>query len=301
MRATASQIRAFNAVAHEGSFAKAANRLHVSQPAVTLQVRGLEDAYGVVLFDRRGSYVTMTEIGRQLFEVTDQIGTLEEEVDELLSAQYELVSGSLTIATGSPQVTMHLVSAFQRRYPQCSLTVVIGNAGENAEAIINRRAEIACITEPKDDPRLVAIPFSSSEIVVLVPTGHPLAGEKYLRMETLTSERLIVRVDKSFTQQLVSRHMAESGIIVTPAMFVEGREAMQAAVAAGLGIGFIFDTEVGEDPRVKTVRLGREGIRSIEKIICLKAQARRRLVKAFLDLARELQAKEFRSAKRLKP
>lgn len=159
MRATNTQIRAFNAVAHEGSFVKAAKRLHLSQPTITLQVRKLEDTYGVVLFDRRGSHVTLTAIGLELSEITDPIGTLEEEVDELLSAQYDLIKGALTIATGSPQVTMKLVSACQSRYPQCKLIVIIGNARENIDAIYSRRADITCITNPSDDNRLVALPF----------------------------------------------------------------------------------------------------------------------------------------------
>lgn len=300
MRVTGTQIRAFNAVAREGSFAVAAKRLHVSQPAVTLQVRRLEDLYGVVLFDRCGSHVALTDIGRQLFEITDKIGALEEEVDDLLSAQYDFLSGSLTIATGSPQVTMGLVSDFQQRHPHCKVTVVIGNAGENAASIFGRRADIACITEPKDDPRLLAIPFCTNEVVVLTPTGHRLAKEKHVRLEALASERLVVRVDKSFTQHLVGHHFMKSGIEVTPAVHVEGREALQAAVAAGLGIGFIFDSEIGEDPRVRAVRLERPVIRSVEKIICLKAQARRRLVKAFLDLVRERTASELRPGRKVK-
>jgi len=292
MHATSTQIRAFNAVAHEGSFAKAAKRLHVSQPAVTLQVRRLEDTYGVVLFDRRGAKVTLTPIGRELVELADQIRTLEEEIDDLLSAQYDLTSGSLTIATGSPQVTMGLVSAFQRRYPQCKVTVIIGNAGDIAESIFNRRADIACATDPRADERMVAIPFSTNEVVALVPWGHALAREKYVRLDTLASERLIVRVDKSYTQQIVSQLFEKHGVPLKPSLYVESREAVHEAVAAGLGVGFIFDKEVGEDARVAAVKLGRGGAKSVEKIICLKVQARRRLVKAFLTVARELQSPE---------
>ncbi len=294
MPATSTQIRAFNAVAHEGSFAKAAKRLHVSQPAVTLQVRRLEDTYGVVLFDRRGAKVTLTPIGVELVELTDQIRTLEEEIDDLLSAQYDLTSGSLTVATGSPQVTMGLVSAFQRRYPQCKVTVIIGNAGEIIEAIFNRRADIACATDPREDDRIVAIPFSSNEVVALLPSDHALAREKYVRLDSLASERLIVRVDKSYTQQIVSQLFEKQGVPLNPGLYVESREAVHEAVAAGLGVGFIFDQEVGEDARVSPVKLGRGGAKSMEKIICLKAQARRRLVKAFLNVAREWQSPDVR-------
>jgi len=290
MRATSTQIRAFNAVAREGSFAKAAKRLHVSQPAITLQVRRLEDTYGIVLFDRRGSKVTLTPIGMELAELSDQIHTFEEEIDDLLSAQYDLTTGSLTIATGSPQVTMGLVSAFQRSYPQCKVTVIIGNAVDNLESIFNRRADIACATDPRDDDRMVAIPFSSNEVVALVPAAHALAREKYVRLETLATERLIVRVDKSYTQQIVSRLFEERGVPLSPSLFVESREAVHEAVAAGLGVGFIFNREIGEDARVAAVKLGRGGAKSVEKIVCLKAQARRRLVKAFLNVARELQS-----------
>lgn len=300
MRATSTQIRAFNAVAHEGGFAKAAKRLHLSQPAVTLQVRKLEDAYGVVLFDRRGSHVTLTPIGHELSEITDQIGSLEEEVDELLSAQYDLVKGTLTIATGSPQVTMKLVGACQSRYPQCKLTVIIGNARENIDAIYSRRADIACITNPSEDNRLVSVPFHTNEVVALIPVDHPFAKEKYVSLEALASEHLIVRVDKSLTQQLVAQRLERLSIPIAPSMFVEGREAVHAAVAAGLGIGFIFDNEVGEDMRVCTVKIGRDAIQSVEKIICLKSQARRRLIRAFLNLAKEFRSSDMHEQSNLK-
>lgn len=301
MRATSTQIRAFNAVAHEGSFAKAAKRLHLSQPAITLQVRKLEDTYGVVLFDRRGSHVTLTEVGHELSEITDQIGTLEEEVDELLSAQYDLIKGALTIATGSPQMTMKLVGACQSRYPQCKITVIIGNARENIDAIYSRRADIASITNPSEDSRLFSVPFSTNEVIALVPTGHALAKEKYVSLESLTAERLVVRVDKSLTQQLVTQQLEKQKLVISPSIYVEGREAVHAAVAAGLGIGFIFDNEVGDDTRVSAVKIGRNPIQSIEKIICLKSQARRRLVKAFLNLAKELQSQGMKEAQGIKP
>lgn len=293
MFATAKQLRAFTSVAQEGGFAKAATKLGVTQPAVTLQVRALEEAYGVVLFERRGGAATLTDLGHELFALTRQIGSLEAEVDDLLNAQYDLATGSLTVATGSARTAMNLIGKFRDRYPHCHVNVSIGNHKFVWDEIIERRADIAVDTNIPNDKRIYDLPYHPNEIVLLAPADHPFSGQRSLDFTQLTGEKFILRSDRSKTQSVVEQMMRDAGVSLVPDLLVTGREAVQEAVAAGLGLGFMFEREVGDDPRIRIVKINSPPAKTVESVFCLKAQARRRLVMAFLDVAREYRAPNF--------
>jgi len=294
MFATARQLRAFTAVAREGGFAKAAARLGVTQPAVTLQVRALEEAYGVVLFERRGGTATLNELGHELYALTRQIEGLEAEVDDLLNAQYDLATGSLTVATGSPRTAMNLIGRFRERYPHCRVNVSIGNHKFVWDEIVERRADVAVDTNIPNDKRIYDLPYHPNAIVLLAPRGHPISRQKSVNLATLENEKLVMRSDRSKTQLLVEQMMREAGAELVPDLMVSGREAVQEAVAAGLGLGFMFEREVGDDPRIRVVRIDQPSASTVESVFCLKAQARRRLVMAFLDVAREFRDDSYR-------
>ena len=110
------QLRAFDAVAREGSFSKAAERLGLTQPAVTVQVRALEEAYGVSLFDRTGGGVSLTGLGHALFALTQQSHGIEEQVEELLAASFKLERGEFRLAAVLLERVDHLLRSFRRHY-----------------------------------------------------------------------------------------------------------------------------------------------------------------------------------------
>jgi len=292
MLATHTQIRAFNAVAREGSFARAAARLHLTQPAVTLQVRALEETYGVVLFDRRGASVSMTDTARTLYTLTQQIQPIEEQVDELLGAQSRLMKGELTMATGSPPILMGLVREFTRRYPEIQVAVKLGNWAQVWGSINDRTADIALLTAPPSDERILSLPYSRQRVVVLAPAGHIFAKRKSVALRDLVCENLIVRDERSHTQKLVQKIFRDAKIPLNPAMTLDTREALHEAVAAGLGVGFVLSEETGVDKRVHSLEIEDSTETCLEAIVCLKGQARRRIVKAFLEVVRDMQAGE---------
>ena len=292
MLATHTQIRAFNAVARNGSFAGAAERLHLTQPAITLQVHALEDTYGVLLFDRGGTLVSITPLGRKLYALTEQIQTVEEQVDELLSAQVQLVKGELTISSGSIPVLMNLVREFGNHYPDIRVSVMQGNWDQVWESIIDRTADIALLTAAPRDARILSVPYLTQHVVALVPAGHQLSRRSSIKIRELVKERLIVRNDKSHTQKLVHRIFRDAGITLQPALSLDTREALQEAVAAGLGIGFVLNEEVGVDDRVCVLEIADSKITCLDAVVCLKGQARRRIVKAFLEVAQDLRPSE---------
>lgn len=289
MLATHTQIRAFNAVAREGSFARAAERLHLTQPAVTLQVRALEDTYGVVLFDRKGASVSMTNTARTLYTLTQQIQPIEEQVDELLGAELRLMKGELTMATGSPPILMRLVREFTRRYPEIQVAVKLGNWAQVWDSINDRTADIALLTAPPSDERILTLPYSQQRVVVLAPAGHIFAKRKSVALRELVLENLICRDERSYTQKLVQKIFRDAKVSLKPAMTLDTREALIEAVAAGLGVGFVLSEETGFDTRVHSLEFEDGTETCLEAIVCLKGQARRRIVKAFLEVVRDMQ------------
>lgn len=279
------QLRAFDAVAREGSFSKAAERLGLTQPAVTVQVRALEDAYGVSLFDRTGGGVTLTGLGHALFTLTQQSHGIEEQVEELLAASFKLDRGQLRLAAGGPHVAMGLIAAFIRRYPAIELEVSLGNYEQVWRRLLERQADIAIMTNPPDDERIVSLPVAEQRVVALVSGKHRFAGRRSIRLQDLRDEAVIFRETESVTQRLVDQSLAETGVALDPILRLGSREAIHEAVATGLGIGFVLERETGEDRRVAKVRLSNVTAVGQEAVVCIASQAERRIVRAFFEIA----------------
>ena len=160
MKITYAQIRAFNAVARVGSFSKAAVSLGVTQPAITLQVRALEDLYSVVLFIRSRDSAKLTQLGLDLFQITQSIHIIETEVVELLLRQSDLTQGSLSVAAGSPQLVMPLIKQYKAKFPNVSLSLQLGNYEEVQASLLNNRVDVAILDGPITNGRFFFQPVS---------------------------------------------------------------------------------------------------------------------------------------------
>jgi LysR family transcriptional regulator, low CO2-responsive transcriptional regulator len=290
MRYTFTQLRAFDAVAREGSFKKAATRLRLTQPAVSLQVSMLEEAYKVSLFERTKQGVTLTEIGRSLFQLSRQMPGIDEQVHELLSSARELKTGQLRLAAGSPYMAMDLIARFARRYPQVKVSVSLGNAEEVWQRLLEHRVDAVIVTDVSARAPVIKVPVARKVIAVVVPKAHPLASRSTVDLESLEGELAIFRDEDSLTQQIVSRALAKAGVSIRPVLQLGTREAVREAIGAGLGIGFLFDSEVGRDDRLRAIRLNGFDREIYTVTACLESQGRRQAVKAFLDIAREVGA-----------
>ena len=137
------QLRSFHAVASEGGFTAAARALNVTQPTVTVQVRSLEDYFKVELFHRRGRTVVLTDTGRDLFELTRRIMSLEAEATDLLNAVGGFHSGQLKVAAVGPYHVTEMLASFNERYPGIKVSVETGNSQDALQALFEFRADVA--------------------------------------------------------------------------------------------------------------------------------------------------------------
>lgn len=284
MKLTYAQIRAFNAVARNGSFQKAAESLSVTQPAITLQVRSLEDLYSVVLFMRTKGGATLTKLGLDLFQITQSIHILETEVDELLSRQSEVLDGSIRLAAGSPQLIMPLIKRYKDKYPNVKLSLELGNYEEVSAALLQNRVDVALLDGLIDNERFFSQLYLQQELVLVVSKAHPFAKKQSLHPDDMIYQTILVRGDGSYTQKTMDEWFSRARIVPTSTLQLSSRDAIIEAAANGMGVGFVFDKEVGSDPRVQKVALSGRTTRCDESLVCMKSQYRRNTIKALYNL-----------------
>lgn len=277
-------LRAFHAVAREGSFTTAARALRVTQPTVSSQVSALEQAYGVQLFDRRGRRIVPTEVGRALFAITQRLFSLEEEAEEMLAAARELHSGQIKVGADGPHHVIPILAAFNRRHPGLDVSLSMGNADKILHDLRNYRIDVAVLAKVDDDPRLFAIPYRRSRLVLFVPRTHPWAKRSSIRLTEVAEQRMILREAASVTRQIFQTALADAGVQPQAVMQIESREAVREAVAAGLGIGVVSEAEFDRDRRVAALRVRDARLEITEHVVCLQERRRLRIVRAFLDV-----------------
>ena len=292
------QIRAFHAVATEGSFTKAARLLGVSQPAVTIQVRALEESYGVNLLHRSGQRVTLTDLGDGLLEHTRRIFDLEQEADELLTAARELRGGHLKAGADGPYFVMGLLASFIARYPGVRVTVAMGNSQSVLRDLVEYRTDVAVVARIDDDRRFHAKPYSRQRVVIFVPRGHDWAKRRTIKLAELDGQPMVLREEGSSTRQIIEEALKRAKVSPRVVMEIGSREALHEAVAAGLGIGVVTESELGQDDRLATLKISDATLEAREYVVCLKERSAVRTVQAFFDLADEDRASRQNSKRR---
>ena len=285
-----SQLRAFHFVATEGSFTRAANTLSVTQPTISMQVKELEEAYQVQLFNRRGQRIELTEMGRELLTITQRMFDDEQRAEELMSAARALEAGRLRIGTDSPIHIAPVIARFSEEYPGISLSLSTGSARTTMADLYDYRTDIALVADSGEEERLVRHPFSRDRLVAIVPSRHPLAQRSSVPLDKLLGERLVLRESGSVTRQIFEDAVRRIDDRISGFMEIGSREGVQEAIAAGLGVGIVSEAEVGRDRRIVVVAIERPTLTMTEYLVCMKDRIRLRVVEAFLQVAADLSA-----------
>jgi aminoethylphosphonate catabolism LysR family transcriptional regulator len=282
-----SQLRAFHAVATEGSFTKAAQSLNVTQPTLSGQVRTLEDRFGVRLFDRRKRRIELTDIGRNLLDITFRMTGLEVEAAQVLSAAHALRRGHLRIGADAPYHSVPFLSRFHRRYPQLRLSMAMGNSQSLLRDLLDQRCDVAIAANIEADARVHAFAFRQDHLIAFVERAHQWAARRSVKLTELAGQRLVLREPQSTTRQTFDRAIDAAGIAIGEVLEIGSREAIREAVVAGLGIGIVAASELGGDLRVRALELEGPRMTSTEYVACLQERRATPLIRAFLEIVRE--------------
>lgn len=287
MSVSHAQLKAFHAVAVHGSFTKAAERLFLTQPAISDQVRKLEERFGVLLFHRNKRSVRLTDLGERLLSITQRLFVIEAEAQELLHDSRALQTGSLILAVDAPVHVLPQIARFCERYPGISVKIETGNTDESLFRLFNYQADLALLGREVSDERLISLPLRNDPMVAFVSRNHPWADRKSICLADLDDTPLVLREIGSVTRQTLEEEMAAAGLRIRPAIQVEGREAAREAVVVGIGVGVVSAAEFGADSRVCALPITDCTLRLTETLVCLREQSSRRVVSTFLEMVRE--------------
>jgi aminoethylphosphonate catabolism LysR family transcriptional regulator len=284
------QLRAFHQVALQGSFTRAAEVLHVTQPAISDQIRKLEEQYDILLFNRTKRQVTLTWAGQALLEITRRLFDAEEQALHLLSETREMQSGTLRIVADSAAHVLQVLAAFRVRYSGVKVVIRAGNSQQVMDSLHAYDADLGVIGEIPEGEEFDHVRLNATAITAFVSAGHPLAGVAGVTLAGLAEYPLVLRERGSKTRTKLEQAAVAAGVTLTAAIEAEGREAVREIVASGAGVGFVSGAEFIADARLVAIPLvGGAPLMMEEALICLKERRSGQMVRAFLDTARGLQ------------
>jgi DNA-binding transcriptional LysR family regulator len=248
------QLEMFRAVAEEASFTRAAARLHVSQSAISRQVKLLEDELGGVVLHRGARRVTPTPAGELLLRLAHRVHRDMREVVSQISETRELQRGTLTLAGGMTvcmYVLPRLLKKFHSLYPQVDLRVASGSSEELQGMLRSHEVDLALLTLPVVAKDLEVRPLLKEEMVVVTAPRHPLSRERTVEPAKLGRYPLIVYEPGSNTRKVIDQFFAEEQVPMDVAMETENVEIIKAMVAAGLGITLVPYMAVARDIKLR--------------------------------------------------
>jgi DNA-binding transcriptional LysR family regulator len=244
------QLRLFSTVARLGSFSRAAEELHISQPSVSIQVADLERALGVDLFEQLGKRIYLTEPGRILDEYAHRILSLADEAETALAEVRGLRRGRIVVGAATTPGTYLLpqvIRRYQDRFPQVAVALEIGATARIQERVLRGELDLGVVGAGADDPHLAIEPWLDDELVIVAAPSHPLARMGGVNARGLLEHRVILREQGSATRDTVERALRDAGLMLTPAMELGSSEAIKEAVAAGLGVAILSQMAVRVD------------------------------------------------------
>jgi DNA-binding transcriptional LysR family regulator len=289
------QLAAFCAVVEKSSFSQAAEKLGVTQPAVSLQVRALEERLGQTLLDRSGRRVEPTEAGSRLYRSAQRMLVLEEQLYDEVAAESGELQGTLAIGASTgpgAHLVPLLLCEFQRDHPELHVVLYIWDTQTVSEKVAQRELELGVVGALRRNRSLEFEPLVRDEIVLAVPPGHPAAGGS-VTVDGLREETVISMQEGAGVRQVVDEELRRAGLRVRelgPKLELGLQESVKSAVSAGFGVTFISRTAIEGELAAGTLAVARvTGLEPARQIYIVRAKGRppTRAAAAFLEFARE--------------
>jgi len=255
--ATLRQLRTFTEVARRLSFTAAAKTLHLTQPAVSMQVRQLELAAGLPLLEQFGRRVHLTDAGRELLRYAAGVSDLLREAEDAMKALQGVGGGELSIAVTSTAkyFAPRLLAEFRRSHPEARLRLAVSNREAVVRELTDNTVDLAIMGRPPRGLDTDAAPFAKHPIAIIAAPDHPLVGRKRLPLKRLAGETFIIRERGSGTRAAMEHVFGERGFKAGETLEMSSNETIKQAVMAGMGIAFLSMHTIGLELRAGRLAL----------------------------------------------
>lgn len=241
MHFTLQQLKLFESVFRNSSYTRAAEELHLSQPAVSIQVKRLEEQVGLPLFELMGKKIFPTEAGKTIYKASCDILEKVEEVKNTIENLKGDIKGPLrlSVVTTSKYFMPHLLGTFLSQYPEVEPKLVFTNRSKVIQRLHNNDDDFVVMGQIPEDEKLETYPFLENILVPVAHPDHPLANKKNITLKELTKHRFLVREEGSGTRLVFDRLLEKNALAVEPYMQLGSSEALKQAVMAGLGLAIL--------------------------------------------------------------
>ena len=241
MHLTLRQLQCFSAVAQNLSFTRAADALHLTQPAVSMQVRQLEQQTGIELTEQLGKKIHLTEAGEEVFRYARSILQQVDEMDDVLNKMKGLSGGRLRIAaiSSANYFAPKLLGVFHQRFRDVSVSMDVTRQQSVLKQVANNEVDMAIMGQPPEGVNVDAIAFMDNPLVIVASPGHRLATQKNIALKQMEKEIFLTREPGSGTRGAMHRFFRQHKLKLTTGMEMGSLEGIKQSVQAELGVGLL--------------------------------------------------------------
>jgi DNA-binding transcriptional LysR family regulator len=241
MHFTLRQFRVFEAVADRLSFTQAAKALHLSKPAVSMQVKAIEEQVGLPLFEQLGKQIYLTEAGHEIHHYSRAIRQLLDEAEDVINGLKGAHQGQLTISVASTAnyFVPTLLGVFHERFPNITVSLDVTNRETLLQQLSENVVDLVVMGQPPEGADLEAGIFMENPLVIVAPPNHLLAKQKNIPFARLEDEVFLTRERGSGTRSAIERFFEQHGVKLNTGMEIASNEAIKQSVQAGLGLGLL--------------------------------------------------------------
>ena len=241
MNVTFRQLQVFDAVARNLSYTRAAQELFLTQPAVSMQIRQLEDSVGLPLFEQIGKKIFLTQAGNEMRRYASAIAAQLDEAEDVIDELKGVSRGHLTLAVASTAnaFATQLLSAFNKAYETVTLSLEVTNRKRLLEILGKNEKDMVIMGQPPESMALRSDSFMENPLVVIAAADHPLAKKKKIAINDLMSETFVIREQGSGTRIAMERFFSEHEVSIGSGLEMSSNEAIKQSVAASLGLGIV--------------------------------------------------------------
>ncbi|CUA96554.1 transcriptional regulator, LysR family [Thiomonas bhubaneswarensis] len=241
MKITLRQLEILQAVARTGSFSRASEALHLTQPAVSMQIKQLEHLLDMPLFEHSGKKIRLTEAGNETLRSAQYVFRELTNLEQSLANLKGLKGGVLTVSAVSTASVLaaRLMAMFRSQNPQVRISLNVINRETLLKHLTENISDLALMGAPPEGYHLSATPFMENPLVIIASAHHPLARKKRIPLARLIKEPLVVREPASGTRRALENFLLDQHLPFRPAMEMNKNEAIKQAAEVGLGVGLV--------------------------------------------------------------
>lgn len=241
MHLTLQQMKVFDAVARHSSFTRAAEEMYLTQPAISIQIKRLEDNIGLPLFEKIGKKNYLTDAGREMHAACIDILKRIDDLSAAIGSLQGSIKGKLrlSVVTTAEHFMPHLLGGFVKEYPNVEPSMVVTNRAHLIDRLNANQDDLVIMGQIPDGMEMEAYPFMDNPLIVVANPGHPLAKEKNIALARIAEERILMREEGSGTRMAVTRVFKAHDLTVEPFMELGSTEAIKQGSMAGLGLSIL--------------------------------------------------------------